>query len=80
MVVLVGLCILDLTTKYIALFFVLILIANYLNFIGFIFILRNVPTEEGQKLRKNTTIYMWVMNGLYIVVVFLACTWLRPVC
>jgi len=79
-VVLVFMCVLDLTTKWIFLFFILIVIANYLNFIGLIMILRNVPTHEGHVLKARTTIYMWIMNALYAVLVILAIFVVPPVC
>jgi len=53
-VVLVGMIVLDLTVKYIAGYFILILFSNYLNFLGLMVVLRNVPTSEGAKLRKDT--------------------------
>jgi hypothetical protein len=79
-VILVCLCVLDLTSKIIAAFFVLILVANGLNFAGMIAIMRNVPTIEGRRLKKNTSPYMWIMCGLYGVVILVALFWLKPVC
>lgn len=79
-IILVALCVLDLTAKIIAAFFCLILIANFLNFAGMMAILRNVPTEEGHRLKANTTPYMWVMCALYAGVLLISIFWLRPVC
>ena len=63
----------DLTIKIIPVFFVLILSANYFNFIGFWLILRNLPSVQGRSLRKRTKLYFLVMNLLYLLVVALAC-------
>jgi len=79
-VVLVGMVILDLTIKWIFLFFICIFVANYLNFIGLLMILRNILTHEGHVLKAKTNIYMWVMNGLYIVLLIMACFITPPVC
>lgn len=79
-VILVCLCVLDLTMKIIAAFFVLILVANGLNFAGMIAIMRNIPTPEGHRLKAATNIYMWIMVGLYGVVVAVSMFWLQPKC
>jgi len=79
-IVLVGMCVSDLTTKFIAVFYGMILFANYLNFLGLLVILRNVPTHEGEKLKKQTTPYMWTMNLLYLTCLALSIFWVRPVC
>ena len=78
--VLVGLIVLDLTTKYIAGYFVLILFSNYLNFLGLIVIMRNLPTREGLGLKKETDIYAWCMHGLYILCIILTIFVIRPKC
>ena len=79
-VVLVGMIVLDLTVKFIAGYFILILFSNYLNFLGLMVILRNVPTLEGAKLRKDTQLYYWIMHGLYGLCVLVTAFWLRPKC
>ena len=64
----------DLTVKVIPAFFVLVLMANYFNFIGFWSILRNLPAVQGRTVRKRTKAYFITMNCLYVGVVILACT------
>ena len=64
----------DMTKKIIPVFFVLILLANYFNFVGFFYILRTLPCVQGRKLRKRTKAYFIVMHCLYIGVAITACT------
>jgi len=71
----------DLTVKIIPAFFVLILLANYFNFIGFHYILKNLPTSQGRALRRKTKAYFLTMHALYAIVVFIACMPnLHPLC
>ena len=71
----------DLTIQIIPVFFVLILLANYFNFIGFWVILRNLPAMEGRALRGRTKAYFVFMNCLYATVGLLAFVpALRPLC
>ena len=53
--------IMDLTVKIIPVFFVLVLCANYSNFIGFWLMLRNVPAVKGRSLKKRTKVYFLIM-------------------
>ena len=62
----------DLGKKLIPVFFVLIICANYFNFIGFWLMIRNLPAIKGRSLRKRTKIYFWSMNLLYTLVVVMA--------
>lgn len=62
----------DLTQKIIPVFFVLIFLANYFNFVGFYFILRTLPCMEGRRLRRRTKIYFFVMNCLYLSVIIMS--------
>lgn len=62
----------DLTVKIIPVFFVLILTANYFNFLGFWLILRNLPDVEGRHLRRRTKFYFYTMNVLYLLVVVMS--------
>jgi len=78
--ILIGMCVSDFTTKYIAIFYGMILVANYLNFLGLVVILRNVPTNEGHKLKQSTTPYVVIMNLLYLLCLLLSIFWVRPVC
>lgn len=63
----------DMTRKLIPVFFVLILLANYFNFLGFNNILRTLPAMQGRQLRRRTKIYFGVMHFLYFSVAVLAC-------
>ena len=74
------LLVLDLTTKWIAGFFLMTFLANFLNYFGLVVIWRNLPTTEGEALRQRTNVYFWVMNGLYLFVALSAAFWLRPKC
>ena len=71
----------DITKKFIPVFFLLILMANYFNFVGFFYILKTLPCMEGRKLRRRTKAYFIVMHCLYIFVAITACVpkfW--PIC
>ena len=67
-----GLLTMDLTVKIIPVFFILVLLANYFNFVGFFYILRTLPCMEGRKLRRRTGAYFIIMNCLYVSVVLTA--------
>ena len=60
------------TSKYIAGFFVLIIMSNYFNFVGFYKILKNLPGEPGLRLRERTSWYFITMNVLYAATLGLA--------
>ena len=60
------------TSKYIAGFFLLIYLSNYLNFLGFYKILDTLPGAPGIKLRLTTRWYFITMNCLYAVTFLLA--------
>ena len=62
----------DLTRKLIPVFFVLILLANYFNFVGFNQVLRTVPSMEGRQLRRRVKVYFGIMHCLYLGVAILA--------
>ena len=78
--VIIGMCVFDYTPKLIWVFFALIMVANFLTMCGLVEILRNVPTTEGETLRKNSTIYLYVMMGVYAVVILLSIIWMKPNC
>jgi len=63
--VLIGLLVFEYTTKYIAGFFGLVLLANYCNFLGFMIMLRHLKTPEQAMLVKHTNWYLIAMNCLY---------------
>ena len=71
----------DVTKKIIPVFFILILLANYFNFIGFNYILKNLPCMHGRILRKRTRMYFFSMHCLYVIVACMA-AWptFYPIC
>jgi len=66
--------------KYIVAFFVMTLLANYMNFWSLMYLVRNVETTEGVALRRRTKVYYYVMNALYIIVILVACFLYQPIC
>jgi len=69
---LIGLIALDMTTKYIFGYFILILASNYFNFLGFYKILDTLGGAPGEALRQKTGWYFRIMNGLYALTLLLA--------
>jgi len=69
---LAGLITLDLTTKYIAGYWLLILCTNYFSFLGFYKILTNMPGRPGEMVKERTKWYFRVMNVLYFLALVLA--------
>lgn len=57
----------DLGTKYIAGFYILVFFSNYINFLGFNYLVRKLRTPERKLLRKRTNLYFLIMNSLYII-------------
>jgi glucan phosphoethanolaminetransferase (alkaline phosphatase superfamily) len=72
--VLVGMFFFEICTKYIPIFFVLILIANYINFMSFNLLIRHLRTPERADLQKRTNAFFITMNLGYLVCVGLAFT------
>lgn len=71
----------DLTTKYIIEFFVFIFVANYVNFLGFNELHKELIKKEKTELIGKTNTYFWVMNGLYALVAVLTFfPWFEPLC
>ena len=66
--VLVGMFFFEIGTKYIAAFFVMIFAANYINFLGFNILTRNLRTPEGKYVKQKTNPYFITMNVLYVIV------------
>jgi len=73
--ILIGVLIFDLTKKYILCFFLLIYLANYINFLGFNQLIRMLNTGESEveSLKKRTNCYFYTMNFLYAANLVLAC-------
>ena len=69
---LLSLLMLDLSSKYIAGFFILIYLANLFNFLGFYKILDTLPGAPGEKMRRRTRCYFVFMILLYIATLALA--------
>eukprot|EP00354_Favella_ehrenbergii_P000905 CAMPEP_0170466066 /NCGR_PEP_ID=MMETSP0123-20130129/10175_1 /TAXON_ID=182087 /ORGANISM="Favella ehrenbergii, Strain Fehren 1" /LENGTH=305 /DNA_ID=CAMNT_0010732121 /DNA_START=194 /DNA_END=1111 /DNA_ORIENTATION=+ len=69
---LIGLIVLDMTTKFIAGYFLLILACNYFNFLGFYKILTNLPGKPGEIAWSRTKWYFRTMNVLYALTLGLA--------
>lgn len=79
--ILAVLMVMDLSNKYIPVFFFLILSANYCNFMAFWLMLRHLPLIKGRSLRFRTKFYFIVMNLLYVGVAIMATIpGYRPVC
>lgn len=71
----------DFTLKIIPLFFLLVLLANYFNFMGFFYVMKSLPGNKGRKLRRRTKSYFIIMNCLYAGVLALAFVpGFRPMC
>lgn len=62
----------DFSIKVIPVFFALVLLANYFNFISFWLMLRHLPRVKGRSLRKRTKCYFATMNLLYVAVVVMS--------
>jgi hypothetical protein len=45
----------------------LIYTANYINFLGYNVLIRNIKTSEGPELRKRTNPYFITMNLIYLL-------------
>jgi hypothetical protein len=65
---------LKLGPKTITVFFVLILLSNYINLRGFIMLTKQLKTPEGKDLQVRTRTYNITMHVLYGIVVILAFT------
>lgn len=76
-----GVVLFDMTVQYIFAFFLLVYCANYINFLAYNVLIRNVKTEEGPKLKLLTNPYFITMNVVYVLNAALALTeWYGPWC
>ena len=66
-VILIALVFFDWGTKYVAGFYILAFFQNYINFLGFNYLVRKLRTPERKKLRSKTNVYFGIMNALYLV-------------
>lgn len=71
-VILLVLVVYDFGAKYIAVFFAMVFFQNYINFLGFNYLVRKLRTPERKLLRKKTNLYFLTMNMLYFANFFLA--------
>lgn len=67
-IILLGMIAFETGRQFIFAFFFLIYFANYINFLGFNYMVRHLKTPEGPQLKKNTNPYFIVMNILYLFV------------
>jgi hypothetical protein len=76
-----GVVLFDMTVQYIFVFFLLVYCANYINFLAYNVLIRNVKTAEGPHLKLRTNPYFITMNVVYVVNAALAATeWYGPWC
>lgn len=73
-IILIALIAFDLGTKYIAGFYILVFFSNFINFLGFNYLVRKLKTPERKLLRKRTNLYFLLMNMMYIVCFFMSFT------
>jgi hypothetical protein len=72
--VLIGMFFFEICTKYIPIFFVLILFANYINFSSFNLLLRHFRSPERAALQKRTKPFFIIINLGYLFCIALAFT------
>lgn len=65
MIILLAMVFFDFGAKYIAGFYAIVFAQNYINFLGFNYLVRKLRTPERKLLRKKTNFYFLVMNLLY---------------
>ena len=63
--ILVSLIAFDLTTKYIAGFYLLVFFSNFINFMCLNYLLRKLRSPERKYLRRKTNFYFLMMNIMY---------------
>ena len=66
---LLGILIFDFTTRYIFMFFFLILSSNFVTYMALLHIIRSVELLQRQKLTRNTKRYYYMMNSLYLLMI-----------
>ena len=72
-IVLLGLLAFEFGKAYIFAFFILFAAANFLNFVGFMVMLRHLKTPERHDMRKHTNAYLIVMILLYVAICIFCC-------
>lgn len=80
-IILYAVVIVDMTKQYILLFFALIYLASYVNFLGYNVLIRNIDVEDGEQLKKSTNVFFITMNIIYAVNALCAINaWYGPWC
>lgn len=69
---LLGILIFDFTTRYIFMFYILILSSNFVTYMAFLHVMRTVELPDRQKLRKRTKWFYYLMNSIYLLMIPLA--------
>jgi hypothetical protein len=69
---LVGILIFDFTTRYIFMFYILILSSNFVTYMAFLHVMRTVELPQRLDLRKRTKWFYYLMNSLYLLMIPLA--------
>lgn len=69
---LVGILIFDFTTRYIFMFYILILSSNFVTYMAFLHVIRTAELPERLDLRKRTKYFYYLMNSLYLLMIPLA--------
>lgn len=79
--IMIGLIFFEFGQKFIFAFFIMILVSNYVNFMCFTLMLRNLPTPEGKFLKDKTRWYFIGMHVLYAACIGMSFTkTLGPFC
>jgi hypothetical protein len=77
----IGILIFDNTTRYIFLFYFLILSSNACTYLSLMHVLRHYEVPEGAGLRERVKIYYYIMNVLYVLMIPVAFVpGIAPVC
>lgn len=66
-IILIAIIAFDIGTKYIAGFYILVFLSNFINFLGMSYLVRKLKTPERKLLRRKTNFYFLIMNLLYMV-------------
>jgi hypothetical protein len=72
--ILIALILFEIGSKYVAGFYLLVLLQNYINFRGFCYLLRNLNTEENAMLVNSTDLYYYSMNLMYFLTFMISFT------
>ena len=77
----IGILIFDNTTRYIFLFYFLILSSNACTYLSLMHVMRNYEVPEGAGLKHRVKNYYYIMNVIYVLMIPVAfIPGLAPVC